>query len=191
MRIIVDSIEFKEVVIFQIWYKKISFFMSLKLVILVFLSVFTLYIRGCSLTNDGTLSSPGSCEGPIDRAVTKLVHAESFNNGCANNQVQYYKDNDPNNSLCGECVPGTAGVDDPELLCGINQFCNDNATCQDTLTSPLYNEPCPFEQGGPSSTGWCGPGLRCIQHICLPCENGVTDPRDGKYCYDNQWFVKF
>lgn len=43
------------------------------------------------------------------------------------------------------------------------------------------------KKGGPTAIGWCGPGLRCIRHVCLPCDNGVYDPTDGKYCIDNEW----
>lgn len=111
------------------------------------------FITFCSLSNgncivvQGSMPENGMCNGPTERAIVKLENAETFNANCPNNQVQYFKDNDPNVSLCGECVPGTSGAEDSELLCGINQFCNDNATCQDTKTSPMYNEPCPYELG--------------------------------------------
>ena len=158
----------------------------LSLFVLFLFYLIHLSVSTCTPVN-GIMPAPGSCEGPTDRVIVKLTHASEFNGNCPNGQVQYFKDDDPTQSMCGECVPGTAGVDDPELICNINQFCNDTAYCQDTKTSPLYNEPCPYEQGGTSSLGWCGPGLRCIHHVCLPCENGVEDPRDGKYCVNNQW----
>lgn len=104
----------------------------------------------CSIT-DNVMPPSGSCEGPTERAVAKLTNAEPFNGGCPNNQVQYYKDGGTE-SKCGDCVPGTSGIEDPERLCGINEFCNDNATCQLSKTSPLYLEPCPYEQGITSST---------------------------------------
>merc|ERR1712137_110197 len=157
------------------------------MLVLVCLVLSLALVNGNCSANGGTLPAAGACDGPTERAVVKLSNAESFNGNCPANQVQYFKDGDPNASMCGECVPGSSGVEDPEWFCGINQFCNDNATCQATKTSPLYNEPCPYEQGGASYLGWCGPGLRCIHHVCLPCENGVYDPTDGKYCIDNEW----
>lgn len=72
-------------------------------------------------------------------------------------------------------------------LCGINQFCDDSGQCQDTKTSPLFHSDCPYEMGGLTMLGWCGPGLRCIRHLCIPCDNGVVDPSDGKRCVNNQW----
>jgi hypothetical protein len=109
---------------------------------------------------------------------------------------------------CGECVPGTAGVDDPLRACRINEYCSDEGRCVSLSQHPLMGAPCPFEQGissmvllsfcisthcpfaigGPSALGWCGPGLRCINHACVACMEGVTDPTDGKMCVLGQWY---
>lgn len=43
--------------------------------------------------------------------------------------------------------------------------------------------------GGISAVGWCGPGLRCIEHGCRICEEGVVDPRDGKRCVNGEWYT--
>jgi predicted small lipoprotein YifL len=89
----------------------------------------------------------GSCGGPTERAFVKLTNAATLT-GCGANQVQYFPDDNPNaEPKCGECVPGTSGVEDPELLCELNEYCNDDAICVSTKSSPLYNEPCPYEQG--------------------------------------------
>lgn len=37
--------------------------------------------------------------------------------------------------------------------------------------------PCPYESGSP--IGWCGPGLKCYNHKCLPCLDGMIDYSDG------------
>ncbi len=100
---------------------------------------------------------------------------------CERNDVLEWKQ-------CGECVPGTSGVEDTMKLCDINEYCSDEGLCTPTKESPLYNQPCPFEQGGPTARGWCGPGLRCFQHVCLPCQNGYYDPKDGKRCVNYEWF---
>jgi hypothetical protein len=73
-------------------------------------------------------------------------------------------------------------VDDPRLLCGINEYCTDQGTCQQVKLSPLYKAPCPYEGGG-----MCGAGLFCIEHVCLACEEGAYDSTDGKKCYNGEW----
>ena len=96
----------------------------------------------------GQLPALGKCDGPTERAVVRLENVETFNSGCSVGLLGYRADDDPSAPLlCGECVPGTAGAEDTNMSCGINQFCNDNATCTDLNVSPLYGEPCPYEQG--------------------------------------------
>lgn len=80
-----------------------------------------------------------------------------------------------------------SGLEDAQLACGINDFCDDNGRCRSAKSSPLYDQPCPYEQGGLTRYGWCGPGLRCIGHRCAVCTEGVLDPSDGKRCVNGEW----
>lgn len=81
-----------------------------------------------------------------------MENAETFNSGCSLGLLGYRADDNPSAPLlCGECVPGTAGAEDVNMSCGINEFCNDNATCVALHSSPLYGEPCPYEQGARSA----------------------------------------
>ena len=93
------------------------------------------------------MPATGECKGPEERAFVRMARAEQFNSGCNASQVHYYQDNDPNQPRCGQCEPGTSGAEDESSVCKLNEFCNDAGLCQDTKTSPLYNEPCPYEQG--------------------------------------------
>jgi hypothetical protein len=88
---------------------------------------------------------------------------------------------------CGECVPGTSGTEDTSLTCGLNEYCTDEGRCAPSKTSPLYGAPCPWEQGLASGLGWCGPGLRCVQHVCRICVEGSVDHMDGKRCINDEW----
>lgn len=55
-------------------------------------------------------------------------------------------------------------------------------------------------------SNWCGPGLRCYQHVCKVCMDGtgigfmakyltgvigMVDSSDGKMCVGELWYVKF
>ena len=108
-------------------------------------------VSTCSPTGDSS-PAPGECEGPSERAFMRLANVEQFNNMCAATEIPYYKDDDPTQPLCGQCVPGSSGVDDPETICKVNEYCTDEGVCQAASLSPLYMEPCPYEQGNTSSS---------------------------------------
>lgn len=85
-------------------------------------------------------------------------------------------------------MPGIAGAEDTRKLCYINEYCSDNATCVHVKQHPLWNADCPYEPSTKdSSDGFCGPGLRCFAHKCLPCMDGMIDYADGKVCVMNEW----
>jgi hypothetical protein len=179
--------------------------------------------------NQGQMPADGACAGPMERIQLKRANFNLTQSGCALTAVKYWVENvqsrpprvcvlfrtlkhqnllAPHRNQCGECVPGTAGVDDPLRACRINEYCSDEGRCVSLSQHPLMGAPCPFEQGissmvllsfcrpthnpfaigGPSALGWCGPGLRCINHACVACMEGVTDPTDGKMCVLGQWY---
>ena len=105
-------------------------------------------LSAACVVSGGQLPSLGNCDGPTERAVVKLTNAESLNEGCPVGEVAYSPDDDPTAAIrCGECVPGTSGVEDVMMACALNEYCTDNATCSAVTSSPLYGEPCPYEQG--------------------------------------------
>jgi len=130
----------------------------------------------------------GACTGPIARSQLRLQGVTNVNGGCTSGQVLYYKDGDSKQPKCGTCIPGTSGADDPKQLCALNEYCSDNGECIQIKSHPLWAAQCPYE---PSTTdpndGFCGPGLRCYNHQCLPCVDGMIDYADGKVCVMNQW----
>ena len=144
----------------------------------------------CHFMNEieSTCNSEGrDCTEPMERSLERYQHVLEFNMNCSVGQLPYFIDD--NRSLpnsCGECIPGTSGVEDDLKSCGVNQYCGDNAKCKDLVTHPLYLVPCPYESVGPSYLGWCGPGLRCYQHLCVICLDGQVDT-DGKRCVNGRW----
>jgi hypothetical protein len=104
--------------------------------------------------------------------------------------IMFYKDNNVNQSLCGVCIPGLNGVEDPTKSCGINEYCSDESTCIPLINHVLYNQSCNFDIGLMYTTvsSSCGP-LKCIQHVCLICDDGEVDYSDGKVCIFNQWYL--
>jgi hypothetical protein len=125
---------------------------------------------------------------------------------CNQNEIEYYVDNNPNNKtvylllkkvwrvllllflIIG--IPGLLGVDDPNKLCLINEYCNETGNCTNIKLHPLFNQDCPYEKTiiDPSSVDFCG-GLHCYQHKCLLCIEGMKDFVDGKICYQSEWFL--
>ncbi|KAL6046266.1 putative myb transcription factor [Balamuthia mandrillaris] len=150
-----------------------------------------LYIVGgygkesCKLSTGAHPYPPdGACDGPTERAFLRRANLQVSNYGCPLDQVAYYIDGNASAPItCGECIPGSWENNEVRYLCGMNEFCSDHGRCQRSTSSPLYNQPCPFDGG----VDMCGPGLSCIQHRCLVCEDGVVDPRDGKVCYKGEW----
>eukprot|EP00698_Gefionella_okellyi_P000998 TRINITY_DN10875_c0_g3_i1.p1 TRINITY_DN10875_c0_g3~~TRINITY_DN10875_c0_g3_i1.p1 ORF type:complete len:367 (+),score=37.60 TRINITY_DN10875_c0_g3_i1:69-1169(+) len=135
-----------------------------------------------------TIPVAGLCAGPMARTQMTRNNANITNTGCQLNQVPYYVEGVTTSPLrCGRCVPGTSGAEDSGKTCGINEYCTDDAACAPVGNQPFNGLPCPFERGGRTATGWCGPGLRCIQHVCRGCEEGVLDPTDGKMCVFGAW----
>lgn len=96
---------------------------------------------------------------------------------------------------CVQCYPGTSGWTHKASTCGINEYCDDDGYCQEIKGSPFFEQPCPYETGsfqdfdatmieklteqrlvvGGDLSIWCGPGLRCYDHVCLICIPGMTD----------------
>jgi hypothetical protein len=110
------------------------------------------------------------------------------NTGCSINEVAYFVDDDPTQAKCGQCTPGTSGFFGLERTCEVNQFCADNGTCVNIRKHELFGKPCPYDSGVRGSVNaFCGPGLRCIQHKCLPCENGEIDMDTGMMCVNNEF----
>jgi hypothetical protein len=122
-------------------------------------------------------------------AQQKLDNIHAANGGCAIDEIPYYVDGDASKPACGKCIPGTSGAEDTSKMCDINEFCSDDAKCVHLRNHPLYGAPCPYELGGKTSFGLCGPGLRCFMKKCLPCWDGMVDYSDGKKCYNNLWTV--
>lgn len=161
---------------------------SVLLLVIFFTSLMTSFSFAADcVAIQGTMPDPGSCKGPIQRSQIKLSTAEPFNNNCPVGKVFFYQDGDTTKPTCGQCIPGKAGVDDELRLCEVNEFCNDDAVCDSVRNHPNYGKECPYENGFDSSVGWCGAGLRCINHVCLPCEDGTFDYSDGKMCVFNEW----
>jgi|SaaInlStandDraft_6_1057023.scaffolds.fasta_scaffold14222_2 hypothetical protein len=128
----------------------------------------------------------GACDGPLARVLARRASTNITNQGCGIGEVFYYEDGSLSKLKCGSCVPGTDGASDDLQMCPLNEYCNDQAKCVATTASPTFKGPCPYETGI-STSGWCGAGLRCIQHVCLPCEDGVYDAVHHRLCINNQW----
>lgn len=107
---------------------------------------------------------------------------------CEDYQVAYYPDDDITKSLkCGDCIPGSSGIDTREF-CNVDEYCTDEGTCQSISNHPLFYASCPRELGSVlSKDGFCGPGLRCLQHQCRQCITGMQDYADGKVCIGDVW----
>ncbi|KAJ5075048.1 hypothetical protein M0811_07752 [Anaeramoeba ignava] len=140
----------------------------------------------CHYDSIGNAPQPGDCLGPIERVKLKRQEIFRLNSNCDVNQISYHPDGDQLRIKCGHCEPGTSGTDG-NGACKLNQYCSDLAICEDIVNHPFWGSKCPYETGGPTKNNWCGTGLRCIQHKCLVCENGVVDPTDGKICVNHQW----
>ncbi|EFA86761.1 hypothetical protein PPL_00566 [Heterostelium album PN500] len=118
-----------------------------------------------------------------------FMDAIANNGGCPSGLIPYYKDGliDPSAKTCGQCVPGISGLENPDQ-CGINEFCDDSGSCKSLKDHPLYHQSCPSELNGEqSATGWCGAGLKCIQHSCSICKEGSIFGNDGKQCINGEW----
>jgi hypothetical protein len=100
--------------------------------------------------------------------------------------VLYYADGDAASAYCGSCVPGESGLDG-DVNCAVNQYCTDAAGCASVQDSAFWGESCPTEAGGLTTNGWCGPGLRCIEHTCVQCTPGQIDYEDGRVCHGGVW----
>lgn len=126
----------------------------------------------------------GKCAGPLERTVAKRDALAP----CPLNTISYIRDNSVEGGvLCGECEPGSAGWEDTRRLCGVNQYCNDDAKCVDISEHPLINAQCPYEVGGQTKSGWCGPGLRCVLHRCVVCTTGEHHSSLNLLCHNGQW----
>jgi hypothetical protein len=128
--------------------------------------------------------------------VYQQVLSSSISTVCAANQVEYFLPSNPTVPVCGECLPGVAGVNDPLRLCGINEYCTENGTCLAVKSNPFYGSPCPYDTTTSNSVsiqtcGGSGSGLTCFQHECLPCLDGMKDYSDGKICLENQWIYPY
>lgn len=113
--------------------------------------------------------------------------------------------------------PGKAGWDDPSHHCELNEYCTDSGRCELITKSPFYKKACPYETGTKEEhdklnektlhrntcvanqlstlTGYlpsfCGGGLRCYRHECLPCLNGMVDYSDGAVLVGRSLFTLF
>jgi uncharacterized membrane protein YuzA (DUF378 family) len=125
--------------------------------------------------------------GDVASAQQKLDNIQTVNGGCAIDEIPYNIDGDATQPACGKCIPGTSGAEDTSQMCDLNEYCSDNATCIHVRNHPLYGRACPYELGGNTAEGFCGPGLRCYLKKCLPCQEGSIDYSDGKRCVDNLW----
>ncbi|KAF0976260.1 hypothetical protein FDP41_004935 [Naegleria fowleri] len=119
-------------------------------------------------------------------STTSLINSQTT--PCEDYQVAYYPDDDETQPLqCGECIPGTSGIDTPEF-CNLDEYCTDEGKCEKVTSHPLFRAACPRELGRAlTKDGWCGPGLRCLQHTCRQCVTGMMDYADGKICVDDVW----
>ncbi|KAL9651829.1 hypothetical protein ABK040_000177 [Willaertia magna] len=107
---------------------------------------------------------------------------------CGEEKVMFYKDEDETRTpQCGECIPGSSGVD-TKAFCNMDEYCSDNGTCIHVSKQPLYRTSCPYEiKAKKTKNGLCGPGLRCLQHVCKQCIDGMVDYADGKICINGLW----
>lgn len=108
--------------------------------------------------------APGACEGPLDRVMQK--RASQALTSCGVDKIPFYVDG-VQELRCGSCYPGSTFVEDG--ACSLGEYCSDDGSCVQIEHHPLRSQPCPFENGGHSSSGWCGAGLRCIQGRCAEC----------------------
>ncbi|KAG2381265.1 hypothetical protein C9374_006254 [Naegleria lovaniensis] len=120
--------------------------------------------------------------------LTSVTSSSSNTPTCEDYQVAFYPDDDQTQPIqCGQCIPGTSGLDTREY-CAIHEYCTDDGQCQPITSHPLYHAACPRELGRPETKdGWCGAGLRCLQHQCRPCVTGMMDYADGKICVNDVW----
>ncbi|KAL0237027.1 hypothetical protein PCE1_000424 [Barthelona sp. PCE] len=141
----------------------------------------------CSITEDGSFPAYGQCPGPTARARLRASNLDVSNGGCPATTVMYYPEDDMSlPSKCGECIPGKTFVDDSTALCAVDEFCSDEGKCVKMKQSVFHGKYCPYEAGGATKNGICGPGLRCIQHMCLPCRSGEKRS-NGLACVANSW----
>jgi hypothetical protein len=142
---------------------------------------------GCNFSGfftDGMGPPPGACSGPMQRAES--LHAALAATPCGVALVSYPPDGDTAAPpQCGVCTPGTTWLEDG--VCALGGFCTDNATCADVVDSPFWAQPCPAELGLRTSLGYCGPGLRCFDHVCYECDALDSAPVPGLTCADHRW----
>jgi hypothetical protein len=138
----------------------------------------------CALHPDGSMPAEGQCAGPLQRAALRR-QARDANDPCTVAEVGYTVDGAADNYQCGECAPGDSGYENPST-CGLNEYCSDEGVCTSLMEHPLHLQACPYEIGVATKYGWCGAGLRCYQHVCRVCEDGVQD-LDGKVCVSGEW----
>ena len=136
-------------------------------------------------------SPPGTCSGPIQRAILKLENIQRLNYGCPRHLIPYYLE-ETLQIQCGQCVPGSSGIavgiGSGDYQCAINEYCTDSAVCERVIShQPNYNKDCPFELGEEGIASWCGPGLQCIEHKCIPCREGDIDYNTGVKCILGEW----
>ena len=140
---------------------------------------------GCSYTLDmialGEEPLPGACEGPVHRVLERRRALQRYSD-CGVGGIPFLRDGNSVVSAstataptvlisCGVCLPGSSFVEDG--VCMLGQYCSDVGQCAATSSSPLFRQPCPYEVGGHSSVGYCGPGLRCLSGRCTECLAGV------------------
>jgi hypothetical protein len=134
----------------------------------------------------GVVPEAGACNGPTDRA--EQLYAVRESSVCGVSMAPFYPDDSATaEPQCGECQPGTTWIEDS--VCVINEFCSDEGHCLSVSSSPLWGATCPYEQGTISSLAFCGPGLRCINKICMECESGLKNNSAGLLCTNNLWTV--
>ena len=119
---------------------------------------------------------------------TNLRGTRAAQTTCEDYQVSFCVDDDSTSQQqCGECIPGSSGIDTKEF-CQIDEYCTDEGKCESITKQPLFMTTCPRELGKTlTKDGFCGPGLRCIQHKCIQCVTGMMDYADGKICIDSVW----
>ena len=68
--------------------------------------------------------------------------------------------------------------------CALNEVCSDDAVCIPLSASPLFGKPCPEQS---ATSGYCGPGLFCIMHMCAVCAEGAVNSARTRACVRGQW----
>lgn len=134
----------------------------------------------------------GECDGPLHRALQRRATDMVKLGGCELNEVFYNVDAGPaaaetDRPMCGECIPGRSGQSDEFHSCAVDEFCDDSGSCVGVRDHPLFGEVCPFDIAlFDGYAGFCGPGLRCVMHRCVQCDEGATTP-EGLICARGQW----